>query len=193
METRGTVLPHSGEKGQPNFELVEQRSAGVGQIGLSRGELLPGHHRVASCRTPRFSGGALGPAAATGCWAAGVVGRESSWTAGTFILCYRAASNSSTTLPSGSSSKICLPPGPTTTSLRKRRPARFISATRDTRSSISTTKRFHPPGSGRRRDEGSCVTRGGNEARSEEHTSELQSQSNLVCRLLLEKKKKKRK
>src|SRR2546427_5454416 len=29
------------------------------------------------------------------------------------------------------------------------------------------------------------------EPRSEEHTSELQSQSNLVCRLLLEKKKKK--
>src|SRR5688572_32512765 len=34
-------------------------------------------------------------------------------------------------------------------------------------------------GSGHRRDG----------ARSEEHTSELQSQSNLVCRLLLEKKK----
>src|SRR5688572_4310107 len=33
---------------------------------------------------------------------------------------------------------------------------------------------------------------GGN-LRSEEHTSELQSQSNLVCRLLLEKKKKKKK
>src|SRR2546430_13511827 len=30
----------------------------------------------------------------------------------------------------------------------------------------------------------------GVEGRSEEHTSELQSQSNLVCRLLLEKKKK---
>src|SRR5688572_32695864 len=29
--------------------------------------------------------------------------------------------------------------------------------------------------------------------RSEEHTSELQSQSNLVCRLLLEKKKKQKK
>src|SRR5688572_32122930 len=28
-----------------------------------------------------------------------------------------------------------------------------------------------------------------NQTRSEEHTSELQSQSNLVCRLLLEKKK----
>src|SRR2546427_2314784 len=31
--------------------------------------------------------------------------------------------------------------------------------------------------------------RAGVSARSEEHTSELQSQSNLVCRLLLEKKK----
>src|SRR2546430_9826634 len=30
----------------------------------------------------------------------------------------------------------------------------------------------------------------GDALRSEEHTSELQSQSNLVCRLLLEKKKK---
>src|SRR5256886_4069839 len=32
----------------------------------------------------------------------------------------------------------------------------------------------------------------GAEGRSEEHTSELQSQSNLVCRLLLEKKKENR-
>src|SRR2546427_4197688 len=31
----------------------------------------------------------------------------------------------------------------------------------------------------------------GSQDRSEEHTSELQSQSNLVCRLLLEKKKSK--
>src|SRR2546430_12667223 len=36
----------------------------------------------------------------------------------------------------------------------------------------------------RERKEKDCVSR------SEEHTSELQSQSNLVCRLLLEKKKK---
>src|SRR5258708_10703011 len=35
---------------------------------------------------------------------------------------------------------------------------------------------------------GGCATR----ARSEEHTSELQSPDHLVCRLLLEKKKKKR-
>src|SRR5688572_32086938 len=34
---------------------------------------------------------------------------------------------------------------------------------------------------------------GSSNRRSEEHTSELQSQSNLVCRLLLEKKKKKKK
>src|SRR5688572_33475478 len=32
----------------------------------------------------------------------------------------------------------------------------------------------------------------GDHRRSEEHTCELQSQSNLVCRLLLEKKKKKK-
>src|SRR2546427_1603428 len=40
---------------------------------------------------------------------------------------------------------------------------------------------------------GGPVAIGGPGARSEEHTSELQSQSNLVCRLLLEKKKKKHK
>src|SRR2546430_7464012 len=34
------------------------------------------------------------------------------------------------------------------------------------------------------------VRAGNHSERSEEHTSELQSQSNLVCRLLLEKKKK---
>src|SRR2546427_7585707 len=42
---------------------------------------------------------------------------------------------------------------------------------------------YHAGQPGHRRD-------GARGARSEEHTSELQSQSNLVCRLLLEKKKK---
>src|SRR5438270_3089168 len=37
---------------------------------------------------------------------------------------------------------------------------------------------------------GAITTRRPGHLRSEEHTSELQSQSNLVCRLLLEKKKK---
>src|SRR2546430_11378686 len=37
--------------------------------------------------------------------------------------------------------------------------------------------------------EGKLGTRSSTGLRSEEHTSELQSQSNLVCRLLLEKKK----
>src|SRR2546430_8892318 len=34
-----------------------------------------------------------------------------------------------------------------------------------------------------------ALNKGSEASRSEEHTSELQSQSNLVCRLLLEKKK----
>src|SRR5215813_13439638 len=38
----------------------------------------------------------------------------------------------------------------------------------------------------------SAPTRMGRESRSEEHTSELQSRPHLVCRLLLEKKKKRR-
>src|SRR5712691_4333277 len=37
-----------------------------------------------------------------------------------------------------------------------------------------------------------CTNTGWRHHRSEEHTSELQSQSNHVCRLLLEKKKKKK-
>src|SRR2546427_7661928 len=40
---------------------------------------------------------------------------------------------------------------------------------------------------------GTLIGRVSMDMRSEEHTSELQSQSNLVCRLLLEKKKKKKK
>src|SRR2546427_52309 len=46
-----------------------------------------------------------------------------------------------------------------------------------------------PPG--RLRPHSRWCPRPGGQSRSEEHTSELQSQSNLVCRLLLEKKKKK--
>src|SRR2546430_11934774 len=48
-----------------------------------------------------------------------------------------------------------------------------------------------PPGlRGRHRDDlGADVAEQYEHHRSEEHTSELQSQSNLVCRLLLEKKK----
>src|SRR6266567_8792893 len=56
---------------------------------------------------------------------------------------------------------------------------------------ISTCRRCRSP-----RDESRAVHRPSSRtmsptrcARSEEHTSELQSQSNLVCRLLLEKKK----
>src|SRR5438093_7941098 len=45
------------------------------------------------------------------------------------------------------------------------------------------------PPSGARRDRHRPGRRREREARSEEHTSELQSLTNLVCRLLLEKKK----
>src|SRR2546426_8468821 len=40
--------------------------------------------------------------------------------------------------------------------------------------------------------DGTRAILGGHDERSEEHTSELQSPCNLVCRLLLEKKKKKK-
>src|SRR2546427_7867954 len=52
---------------------------------------------------------------------------------------------------------------------------------------------FNAPRHGDFRERAPAATdrdHGARRARSEEHTSELQSQSNLVCRLLLEKKKK---
>src|SRR2546427_1500806 len=53
----------------------------------------------------------------------------------------------------------------------------------------------HRPGAAPRRPAGErqLGTHPAPQGRSEEHTSELQSQSNLVCRLLLEKKKKRHK
>src|SRR2546422_7662158 len=47
---------------------------------------------------------------------------------------------------------------------------------------------YRPPWAARRR--GSVVVASTGDPRSEEHTSELQSRLHLVCRLLLEKKKK---
>src|SRR2546430_7441851 len=64
------------------------------------------------------------------------------------------------------------------------------------RSCLSAELDAHPRGHGqsRRLRAGQGDQRAGHsdrrhQGRSEEHTSELQSQSNLVCRLLLEKKK----
>src|SRR2546430_12886518 len=54
---------------------------------------------------------------------------------------------------------------------------------------ISAERRAAADSTGSRYDWRPCVARS-RQGRSEEHTSELQSQSNLVCRLLLEKKKK---
>src|SRR2546430_5308268 len=55
-------------------------------------------------------------------------------------------------------------------------------------SSLAKAGRPQPPISKKRLPSSSSLNPS---MRSEEHTSELQSQSNLVCRLLLEKKKKK--
>src|SRR5688572_32529618 len=62
---------------------------------------------------------------------------------------------------------------------RSARAAPAISAAVSPRSDNSTRKRAIS----------SSEVSPSSSARSEEHTSELQSQSNLVCRLLLEKKK----
>ena len=60
---------------------------------------------------------------------------------------YRAGSNNSMGLPSGSSTWICLPPGPVSMSFRKWRPAFFRVSMNAGRSLTRSTTRFHPPGS----------------------------------------------
>src|SRR5579859_7738474 len=71
----------------------------------------------------------------------------------------------------------------------------FLMIRRPPRSTLfpyTTLFRSGRPRAGRPAGErGLREVRRGARVRSEEHTSELQSQSNLVCRLLLEKKKKK--
>src|SRR6266853_2513774 len=66
----------------------------------------------------------------------------------------------------------------------------FLMIRRPPRSTLFPyTTLFRARPAGRVRPVGRCARRRDG-PRSEEHTSELQSQSNLVCRLLLEKKKK---
>src|SRR2546430_12121253 len=83
-------------------------------------------------------------------------------------------------------------------------PYTTLSRSRPARGSVETPDRKVPrhgpgkrPGAVGETERGPGKTKGApggtarlvTERRSEEHTSELQSQSNLVCRLLLEKKK----
>src|SRR2546429_2720558 len=65
---------------------------------------------------------------------------------------------------------------------------RSISAAPRPSPAPSNTSAFYPPPSARRSSKPSM--RFASNRRSEEHTSELQSRLHLVCRLLLEKKKK---
>src|SRR2546430_5330185 len=60
---------------------------------------------------------------------------------------------------------------------------------REQRARHRQTARLSPRPGGRRPGQAPVRARTDLRRRSEEHTSELQSQSNLVCRLLLEKKK----
>src|SRR5688572_32341347 len=54
---------------------------------------------------------------------------------------------------------------------------------------LARRRRLVPPGLRRQENPAEGSVRVDRSGRSEEHTSELQSQSNLVCRLLLEKQK----
>src|SRR5438270_3254385 len=80
-----------------------------------------------------------------------------------------------------------------TLSLHDALPIYVTEAKRDDRKHVSALHRVVDHVSNRLHDLGigDCAREMifGQEERSEEHTSELQSQSNLVCRLLLEKKK----
>src|SRR3712207_7827425 len=64
------------------------------------------------------------------------------------------------------------------------RPGRWAGSTRDTASGSPTAGRCP-----RRNGNSSAQVEANRLSRSEEHTSELQSRQYLVCRLLLEKKK----
>src|SRR5688572_31512412 len=80
---------------------------------------------------------------------------------------------------------------PYTTLFRSRCASESVS--RCSRSeAIPVQRQRVPPGSRTSTSTGPACSPSPKRARSEEHTSELQSQSNLVCRLLLEKKKKKK-
>src|SRR5438034_5717985 len=69
------------------------------------------------------------------------------------------------------------------TSLASQRPAPFDQQLRDNQQRLESIRR-------ERSDVEQELERLRTQVRSEEHTSELQSHSDLVCRLLLEKKKK---
>src|SRR5438046_3979758 len=81
---------------------------------------------------------------------------------------------------------------PYTTLFRSILPAATGGAREDRRPGCCPVEARHEPG-GVSDDDRAGHRRGHALGRSEEHTSELQSLTNLVCRLLLEKKKKNKK
>src|SRR5438105_8493133 len=77
---------------------------------------------------------------------------------------------------------------PYTTLFRSRRASVRLSARKDSRDGAGGDRSLRRSSIGVRRIGAALLASG---LRSEEHTSELQSRVDLVCRLLLEKKKKK--
>src|SRR2546430_8143728 len=95
-----------------------------------------------------------------------------------------------------SASKVALEPGAHAVEHRFGVPAQGVPAMRGPNVVTRVEQQPHAGGENRVAHHVGKTLHGLRDAqahRSEEHTSELQSQSNLVCRLLLEKKKKKRK
>src|SRR5690606_39380242 len=89
-------------------------------------------------------------------------------------------------LRTGSGSAACLPPSsPAATCFRGPRRGSGCGRSSKSTSAAASWVRSGPGRPGLRRAP--------ENVRSEEHTSELQSRENLVCRLLLEKKKRERK
>src|SRR5690606_41922084 len=90
--------------------------------------------------------------------------------------------------PTRRSSDLAAPSGPklATTGVRK-----FVSGSPPQlpRHQSPEQMSYERPATPQRMDRGTVARRFRGHARSEEHTSELQSRENLVCRLLLEKKK----
>src|SRR6266511_2918086 len=86
----------------------------------------------------------------------------------------------------------CILPGPGRTTVSAASRSSPLPTARLRRSMTASGRAPRSPASSRGTGSASCWFRSspvGSQNRSEEHTSELQSRENLVCRLLLEKKK----
>lgn len=125
--------------------------AGARAIGVRHRRLLQPRRGALAVRLARHESGQTDP-----CGVAHITSVHTDSRCGTSVVTdgeygarsnHPAGSNSSIGFPSGSANWICLPPGPTSISLRKCNPAARIASIRAGRSITRSTTRFHPPGS----------------------------------------------